>query len=107
MTVYGAIIQDQARAIGDAVEAWRTAHDESMDVRDLEQVIGEIHRRGLVHLDLRHRSNVLAGHDGRPVVIDFASSLSFDVSTRPGRWALELFATIDRRALRKWRIRLT
>ena len=76
-------------------------------VADLEQTIGEMHRRGVVHLDLRHRSNVLAGQDGRPVVIDFASALFFDISTRSGRRALELFAWIDHRALRKWRIRLT
>lgn len=75
-------------------------------VAHLEEAVCEIHRRGVVHLDLRHRSNVLAGQDGRPVVIDFASALFFDVSTRAGRRALELFAEIDRAALRKWRIRL-
>lgn len=76
-------------------------------IEDLERAIGEMHRRGVVHLDLRHRSNVLAGDDGRPVLIDFASALRFDVSTRRGRLLLGLFATIDRRALRKWKIRLT
>lgn len=75
-------------------------------VENLEAAIREIHGRGVVHLDLRHRSNVLAGRDGRPVVIDFASALFFDGSTLVGRRALALFAEIDRRALRKWRIRL-
>lgn len=75
-------------------------------VERLEAAIDEIHRRGVVHLDLRHRSNVLADEDGRPVVIDFASALLFDGATRRGRFGVRLFAFFDRRALRKWRDRL-
>jgi serine/threonine protein kinase len=75
-------------------------------IEDLEHSIDEMHRRGVVHLDLRHRSNLLAGEDGRPVLIDFASALRFDLSTRRGRLLLGLFAALDRRALRKWKIRL-
>lgn len=73
---------------------------------ELEAAIGEMHRRGLVHLDLRHRSNVLAGEDGRPVVIDFASALRFDVGSRWGRALTALLGRLDRRALEKWRARL-
>jgi serine/threonine protein kinase len=75
-------------------------------VEDLEKVIDEMHRRGVVHLDLRHRSNVLASPDGDPIVIDFASSVAFDPSTRLGRLGVRFFAVIDRRALEKWRARL-
>jgi hypothetical protein len=75
-------------------------------VASLARVIDEMHRRGVVHLDLRHRSNVLAGEDGRPVVLDFASALVFDLSTRRGRFGLRLLRGFDRRALRKWRVRL-
>ena len=75
-------------------------------VASLSRAIDEMHRRGVVHLDLRHRSNVLAGEDGRPVVLDFASALVFDLSTRRGRWGMWLLRGFDRRALRKWRIRL-
>lgn len=75
-------------------------------VDQLEAAIEEMHRRGVVHLDLRHRSNVLAGQDGLPVVIDFASALMFDGSTALGRLGVRLFAGFDRRALRKWRDRL-
>jgi serine/threonine protein kinase len=73
---------------------------------ELEEAIQEMHRRGVVHLDLRHRSNILAGIDGRPVVIDFASALRFDVETVWGRMLTTLFGWIDRRALDKWRVRL-
>lgn len=72
----------------------------------LEAVIAEMHRRGIVHLDLRHRSNVLAGSDGRPIVIDFASALLFDPSSAAGRVAVRLFGFFDRRAIRKWRLKL-
>ena len=69
----------------------------------LEGAIREMHARGVVHLDLRHRSNLLFGEDGAPVLIDFASALCF----RPGaRWLLPLFAWVDRRAVAKWRRRL-
>jgi len=66
---------------------------------ELQAAIAEIHRRGVVHLDLRHRSNILAGDDGRPVILDFASALR-------GRMAVLVFGWLDRRALRKWRVRL-
>ncbi len=76
-------------------------------VDELAATIDEMHRRGVVHLDLRHRSNLLAGVDGRPVLIDFASALVFDVSSRLGRQAVEWLAAFDRRALEKWRVRLS
>ena len=73
---------------------------------ELQRAIAEIHRRGVVHLDLRHRSNILAGDDGRPVVIDFASALRFDNATWWGRMLVGLLGSVDRRALRKWRVRI-
>ncbi|MCR9097360.1 MAG: hypothetical protein NXI30_24340 [bacterium] len=73
---------------------------------ELESAIAEMHRRGVVHLDLRHRSNVLAGEDGHPVLIDFASALRFDVSKPWGRALCAALGRFDRRALEKWRVRL-
>lgn len=73
---------------------------------ELEAAVGEMHRRGVVHLDLRHRSNILAGEDGHPVLIDFASALRFDPSKPWGRAACGLLSAVDRRALEKWRVRL-
>jgi len=73
---------------------------------ELQEAVAEMHRRGVVHLDLRHRSNILAGHDGRPVLLDFASALRFDRSTWWGRVGVTLLGWVDRRALRKWRVRL-
>jgi serine/threonine protein kinase len=73
---------------------------------ELQCAVEEMHARGVVHLDLRHRSNILAGQDGRPVLLDFASALRFDRETWWGRVGVMLFGWVDRRALRKWRVRL-
>lgn len=72
----------------------------------LEQTVGLMHGRGFVHLDLRHRSNILAGEDGRPVLLDFASALRLDGRDPLSRALFAIGRHIDRRALDKWRVRL-
>jgi serine/threonine protein kinase len=69
----------------------------------LEAAVAEMHRRGVVHLDLRNRTNVLRDEGGRPVLIDFGSALVFRPGSFLARWLLPLLAAFDRRALRKWR----
>jgi serine/threonine protein kinase len=44
---------------------------------ELERVLREIHSRGVVHLDLRHKGNILLSEKGEPFLIDFNSSFSF------------------------------
>ena len=73
---------------------------------ELDAAVEEMHGRGIVHLDLRHRSNILAGDDGRPVLLDFASAMRCDPSRWLGRLLLRAGGWIDRRALEKWRVRL-
>jgi len=75
-------------------------------VGELEGAIASMHARGVVHLDLRHRSNILADPDGRPVLLDFASALCLDPSREPSRSLLRVLGRIDRGALEKWRVRL-
>jgi len=72
----------------------------------LGEAVEAMHARGVVHLDLRHRSNVLAGRDGRPVVLDFASALVLGRGTRWRRAMVRCLGTFDRRAVRKWQQRL-
>jgi RIO-like serine/threonine protein kinase len=55
-----------------------------------------MHERGVVHLDLRQRKNILVDGD-RPWVIDFANALR-------GRLASKL-AGVDESALLKWKQR--
>ena len=69
----------------------------------LEAAVAEMHRRGVVHLDLRNRTNVLRDEAGRPVLIDFGSALVFRRGGLLARWLLLPLAALDRRALRKWR----
>ena len=60
------------------------------------ETVRAMHRRGVVHLDLRQRKNILVAGD-RPYVIDFANALR-------GRLASK-FAGVDESALLKWKQR--
>ncbi len=44
---------------------------------DLEGVLKKVHERGVVHLDLRHKGNILISDKGEPFLIDFNSSFAF------------------------------
>ena len=72
----------------------------------LDACVRELHALGVVHLDLRHRSNVRAGLDGAPVLIDFGSALGFRPGGLAQRLVLPLLGLADRWAVRKWRRRL-
>jgi hypothetical protein len=72
----------------------------------LAAAVAGMHARGVAHLDLRHRSNVLADDKGRPVLIDFASAVRFRPGSRAARWLLPLLAWFDGRAVQKWRVRV-
>jgi hypothetical protein len=60
----------------------------------------------VVHLDLRHRSNVLLGDDGHPVLLDFATALHLRPERLAGRLLLPVLRRFDRGAVDKWRDRL-
>ena len=68
----------------------------------LAAAVDAMHRLGVVHLDLRHRSNVLVDERGEPVLIDFASA----VVLAPGSWLARALGRVDRRAVEKWRQRV-
>lgn len=72
----------------------------------LAAAVDGMHARGVAHLDLRHRSNVLADEKGLPVLIDFASAVRFRPGSRGARWLLPLLAWFDGRAVAKWRVRV-
>jgi RIO-like serine/threonine protein kinase len=77
-----------------------TAREASGDFFErLERLVDAIHARGVVHLDLRQKRNVLVGKDGLPRVIDFGAALS-----PPPPLALALRA-IDRTAALKFRLK--
>jgi serine/threonine protein kinase len=75
-------------------------------VAELEHAVALMHGRGVVHLDLSHRSNVLVDAAGHPVLIDFGAALSLRPGSLLARCLLPWLARIDRRALTKWRLGL-
>jgi serine/threonine protein kinase len=44
--------------------------------QDLEGLVGDIHRRGLAHCDLKRAPNILLGCDGKPYIVDWSASVS-------------------------------
>ena len=67
----------------------------------LEACVDGIHARGVVHLDLRQRRNILRGPDGQPKVLDFEAALVCNPARMTGRIALHWGRQIDRLALLK------
>ena len=71
----------------------------------LERALAPIHARGVLHLDLAHRTNVGADAQGRPLVLDLGAALCLPRGAL-ARALHAALAGVDRRALRKWRRRL-
>jgi hypothetical protein len=68
--------------------------------------LAEMHRRGIVYMDLHKRENILVGRDGRPYLIDFQVNYRFSPATLflPARWLGRLLQAGDRYHLQKhWR----
>jgi hypothetical protein len=74
--------------------------------RALEDAVSGMHARGVAHLDLSHRSNVLVDSAHHPILIDFGSAVCFRPGGLGARLVLPWLARIDRRALRKWQRRV-
>ena len=72
----------------------------------IADAVREMHARGVVHLDLRHRSNVLVDAAQQPVLIDFASAIVVPPRGFRARWLLPLLARLDLAAVEKWRQRV-
>ena len=62
---------------------------------DLDQVLKAIHSRGVVHMDLRHKGNILVSEKGEPFLIDFNSSFSFREKGILKRFLFPLFQWVD------------
>ncbi len=43
---------------------------------ELRTLVESVHRRGLAHCDLKRAPNILLGHDGKPHIVDWSSSIS-------------------------------
>lgn len=68
----------------------------------LRRTVEALHARGVAHLDLRGRHNVVVDDEGRATIVDFGAA----VRLRPGgllhRILFDRLARVDRTALLKW-----
>jgi len=76
-------------------------------VEALQRLVEAVHGRGVAHLDLRGRDNVLATTDGRLHLIDFAAASVFPAGSWRRRVLFPRLRSIDRSALLKWKRLLT
>ena len=96
------------RVQGERITRWcRTSPLEAKPMfARLVRLVDAIHARGVAHIDLRKRDNILITTDGRPYVIDFNASFCFQPGSLAARWIFPLLRHIDTSAVLKWKARL-
>ena len=102
---YGLLIE---RVEGERITRWceRNPGGRAALFARLDRLVASIHARGVVHVDLRKRDNILVTPEGRPYLIDFNASFRFDRRRPLGRALLAVARRIDTQALLKWKSRL-
>ena len=75
--------------------------------RELERVLEDIHKRGVVHMDLRHKGNILVSEKGEPFLIDFNSSFAFKENGFLRRCLFPLLRWVDYGGLLKLKERVS
>ena len=71
----------------------------------LAETVDRMHAAGIVHLDLHQKRNILVRDDGRPVLIDFASSFRFGTGSAFSRWLVRTIGRADRACVIKFKAR--
>lgn len=73
----------------------------------LDELVGEMHARGLAHCDLRRSSNILFDADGEPYLVDFVAHVQRGGDWNiPWNWAFGRFCRADRTAVVKLKQRV-
>lgn len=72
-------------------------------MEQLYSAVAAMHSRGILHNDLRHRTNILVDTAGDVRLIDFAGSI--DVRRGWRHWLFGWLAFVDRSAVVKWWLR--
>ena len=73
---------------------------------ELEQVLEKVHSRGVVHLDLRHKGNILISEKDEPFLIDFNSSFAFKEKGFFRRYLFPFLRRVDNGGLLKLKQRV-
>ena len=72
----------------------------------LTRLVNAMHARGVAHLDLRKRDNILIRQDGTPSIIDFNASVYLEPGRLPARLLFPILRWVDHDALLKWKLLL-
>ncbi|MCZ6777381.1 MAG: hypothetical protein O7F16_00315 [Acidobacteria bacterium] len=84
----------------------RGVPDASSLAEKLEQLIEQFHLRGVAHVDLRGRDNILVDGARQVWVLDFGASWRRTPGGPMRRWLFSLGRRVDRAAILKWRLLL-
>ena len=72
----------------------------------LLRLVKSVHGRGLAHCDLKRAANILAGHDGKPYIVDWSASiLEREFRFFPLNLIYKRFLQDDLNAITKMRLR--
>ncbi len=69
----------------------------------LKKLIEKIHSRGVVHLDLKQRKNILVTKQDKPYIIDFASAFFLGGASPLSKFVFPILKKIDLLGFLKWK----
>lgn len=64
-------------------------------IRRLEELVAAMHSRGVLHMDLKQRRNILVAPDDRPYLIDFATAVYLGASAFSKEVLIPFFGRFD------------
>lgn len=74
--------------------------------RRLEELLCQVHDRGVIHGDIRSRDNLIVTGRGDLYLIDFSSAMIFDADSWSRRTLFPRLRRAEERALLKWKVAL-
>lgn len=91
---------------GERISHWRRRELPEALFTRLWSLIEDIHSRGIVHIDLRKRDNILISPSGDVFIIDFNASFRFTPGSPGARYLLPTLRKIDHFGFLKWKAAL-